>query len=99
MSGVQAETIDRQVNTLVVEAQARAAAILKEHKDDLLAVRNELLEKKTIESDRVLEIIADFHKRYPDAAPPRPSPEALPDKDGNGQKKDEAPKKGKKAKE
>jgi cell division protease FtsH len=99
MSGAQAETIDRQVNTLIVEAQARAAAILKEHKDDLLRVRDELLEKKTIESDRVQEIIADFHKRYPDAAPPRPSPEAVPGKEGNGQKKDEAPKKGKKAKE
>ena len=38
------------MNTIIVEAQARAAAILAKHKDDLVRLRDELLEKKTIES-------------------------------------------------
>ena len=53
LSGSMAEAIDRQVNTIIVEAQARAAAILAKHKADLIAVRDELLEKKTIEGERV----------------------------------------------
>ena len=50
--GSMAEAIDRQVNTIIVESQARAAAILAKHKADLIAVRDELLEKKTIEGER-----------------------------------------------
>ena len=49
LSGSMAEAIDRQVNTIVVEAQAKAAAILIKHKADLLKIRDELMEQKTIE--------------------------------------------------
>jgi cell division protease FtsH len=65
LSGSMAEAIDRQVNTVIVEAQARAASILAKHKADLLAVRDELLEKKTIEGERVREIIEGLRHRYP----------------------------------
>ena len=65
LSGVQAEAIDRGVNTLIAEAQAQAAAIIEKHEADLIKLRDELVEKKTIEGERVREIIADFHKRYP----------------------------------
>jgi cell division protease FtsH len=65
LSGSMAEAIDRQVNTLIVEAQARAAAILAKHKADLVKIRDELSEKKTIEGARVLEIIEDLRARYP----------------------------------
>ena len=60
LSGMTAEAIDRQVSTLVVEAQARAAAILAEHKEMLIRLRDELQEKKTIEGDRVKTIIEEF---------------------------------------
>jgi cell division protease FtsH len=73
LSGSMAEAIDRQVNTLIVEAQARAAAILAKHKSDLIALRDELLEKKTIEGTRVREIIEGLRERYPgDVGAPGP---------------------------
>ena len=62
LSGGQAETIDRQINTLVVEAQARAAEIVKGHQEQLLRWREELLAQKTLEGERVREIIAAFRK-------------------------------------
>jgi cell division protease FtsH len=65
ISGVQAEAIDRGINTLIAEAQAQAAAIIEKHEADLIKLRDELVEKKTIEGERVREIIADFHKRFP----------------------------------
>ena len=73
LSGSQAEAIDRQVNTLIVECQARAAAILAKHKADLIALRDELLDKKTIEGDRVKAILADLRGRFPaDVGAPGP---------------------------
>jgi cell division protease FtsH len=65
LSGSMAEAIDRQVNTIILECQARAASILSNHKADLIAIRDELLEKKTIEGDRVKHIIEDLRRRYP----------------------------------
>lgn len=65
ISGTMAEAIDRQVNTLIAEAQARAAKILTDHKGELIALRDELLRVKTIEPDRVGEIIAEVRARYP----------------------------------
>jgi cell division protease FtsH len=56
LSGSMAEAIDRQVNTIIVEAQARAAAILAKHKPDLIKLRDELMEKKTIEGERTKAI-------------------------------------------
>jgi cell division protease FtsH len=87
LSGSQAEAIDRQINTLVVECQARAAAILAKHKADLIALRDELLEKKTVEGARVQEIVAALRAKYPadvgapgpavtPAAEPAPKPKA-----------------------
>jgi cell division protease FtsH len=73
LSGSMAEAIDRQVNTVIVEAQARAASILAKHKADLIAVRDELLAKKTIEGERVREIIDNLRKQYPkDVGAPGP---------------------------
>jgi cell division protease FtsH len=73
LSGSMAEAIDRQVNTIVVEAQARAAAILGKHKADLIKVRDELMEKKTIEGERTREIIEDLRARHPkDVGAPGP---------------------------
>ncbi len=73
LSGSMAEAIDRQVNTLIVEAQARAAAILTKHKADLLKIRDELTEKKTIEGERTKEIIEDLRARFPkDVGAPGP---------------------------
>ena len=84
LSGSQAEAIDRQVNTLVVECQVRAAAILAKHKDELLRVRDELLQNKTIEGERVAEIIAELRSKYPaDVGAPGPHvpPLAVPKTD------------------
>jgi cell division protease FtsH len=73
LSGSMAEAIDRQVNTIIVECQAKAAAILAKHKADLVAIRDELIEKKTIEGERVKEIIDGLRKRYPkDVGAPGP---------------------------
>jgi cell division protease FtsH len=85
-SGVIAEALDRQVNTIIAEAQHRAAKILADHRDELVALRDELLRDKTIEPDRVAAIIAEVRKKYPaeiaaattETAPP---PAAVPDAD------------------
>jgi len=73
LSGSMAEAIDRQVNTIIVEAQAKAAAILSKHKADLLKIRDELMEKKTIEGERTREIIEELRTKYPkDVGAPGP---------------------------
>jgi cell division protease FtsH len=73
LSGSMAEAIDRQVNTIIVEAQAKAAAILAKHKADLVKVRDELVEKKTIEGERTRAIIEDLRARFPkDVGAPGP---------------------------
>ena len=63
LSGMQAELIDRQINALIAEAQARAAAILTQYKDDLIRLRDEVRQKRTLEGDRVRELIEEFRKR------------------------------------
>lgn len=74
LSGSMAEAIDRQINTLIAEAQARAAAILAKHKDDLIRIRDELLQKKTIEGERTRQIIDELRARYPaDVGAPGPT--------------------------
>jgi ATP-dependent Zn protease/intein/homing endonuclease len=73
LSGSMAEAIDRQVNTVIVEAQARAAAILTKHKADLIKLRDELMEKKTIEGERTKQIIEQLRAKYPkDVGAPGP---------------------------
>jgi cell division protease FtsH len=73
LSGMMAEAIDRQVNTLILECQTKAASILSKHKEDLQKIRDELLEKKTIEGERVRAIIEDLRARYPnDVGTPLP---------------------------
>jgi cell division protease FtsH len=66
LSGTMAEAIDRQINTVIVECQARAAAILEKHEAELIALRDELLAKKTIEGERVHQIIAELRAKYPE---------------------------------
>jgi cell division protease FtsH len=105
LSGSMAEAIDRQVNTVIVEAQAKAAAILAKHKDELLALRNELMEKKTIEGARVHEIIEELRAKYPnDVGAPGPevklgSGAGTTTADANGTASAEKDKKVKKTKE
>ncbi len=73
LSGSMAEAIDRQVNTIIVECQAKAAGILGKHRADLIKIRDELLEKKTIEGERVREIIEELRSRFPkDVGAPGP---------------------------
>lgn len=73
LSGSMAEAIDRQVNTIIVEAQAKAAAIIAKHKGDLIKLRDELMEKKTIEGERTKEIIEELRARFPkDVGAPGP---------------------------
>ncbi len=73
LSGSMAEAIDRQVNTVIVEAQARAAAILTKHKADLIKIRDELVANKTIEGERTKEIIDELRAKYPkDVGAPGP---------------------------
>ncbi|MCU0703336.1 MAG: AAA family ATPase [Fimbriiglobus sp.] len=64
ISGTMAESIDRQINTIVAEAQAKAAKILADHKDELIAIRDELVKDKTIEPARVAEIIKTVRAKY-----------------------------------
>ncbi|MFY7953511.1 MAG: AAA family ATPase [Armatimonadaceae bacterium] len=64
ISGLMAESIDRQINTIVAEAQAKAAKILSDHKDELVAIRDELIRDKTIEPDRVNAIIKEVRAKY-----------------------------------
>jgi cell division protease FtsH len=64
LSGMMGEAIDRQVNTIIAEAQARAAKILADHTDELTSLRDELLKVKTIEPNRVAEIIERVRKQY-----------------------------------
>jgi cell division protease FtsH len=68
-SGVMAEAIDRQVNTIIAEAQARSARILADHQGELESLRDELLKVKTIEPDRVAAIISDVRAKYPTKFP------------------------------
>lgn len=63
-SGMMAESIDRQINTIVAEAQAKSAKILADHKDELIAIRDELVKDKTIEPSRVADIIKTVREKY-----------------------------------
>ncbi|MCS6866687.1 MAG: AAA family ATPase [Gemmata sp.] len=73
LSSSMAEAIDRQVNTIIVEAQAKAAAILAKHRETLIQLRDELIEKKTIEGQRVQQIIEELRAKYPqDVGAPGP---------------------------
>jgi cell division protease FtsH len=66
LSATMAEAIDRQINSLLTQAQTRAATILSRHQNDLIAIRAELLQNKTIEGERVRQIISELRRRYPD---------------------------------
>lgn len=64
LSGMMAETIDRQINTLFKQAQERAVAYLQKHQSDLVALRNEVLELKVLEQARIEEWIREFRQRH-----------------------------------
>ena len=64
ISGMQAELIDRQINSLIRDAQVRAAKILRDCRDDLIALRDEVRQKKTLRQDRVRQIIAQFKQKH-----------------------------------
>jgi cell division protease FtsH len=63
LSGMMAEKIDKQINALIAEAQARAAKILKDNKDELMKLRDEVREKKVLERDRVAQLIQEVRGR------------------------------------
>jgi cell division protease FtsH len=81
MSGTQAEALDRQVNTLIAQSQARAAEILSTHKTLLVELRDELLHVKTLEPKRVAEIADRVRSQFPltVTAPPTTNEEATRD--------------------
>lgn len=62
LSGSQAEALDKQIHSLLSGAQTRAADILKAHRDELERLRDEVLEKKSLEKERIAEIIVAFRK-------------------------------------
>jgi cell division protease FtsH len=70
LSGVMAEKVDKQINSLISDAQARAAKILTDHRDELIRLRDEVREKKVLERERVREVVAAFHAKYPSYARP-----------------------------
>ena len=50
---------------MILERQKRSVEILKKHRDDLIRIRDELLEKKTIEGERVIAIVEELRAKYP----------------------------------
>jgi cell division protease FtsH len=64
LSGMMAERIDKQIDGLFKEAQDRAAKILKQYQADLLRLRDEVIEKKTLEQDRIQLWLAEFRTRH-----------------------------------
>jgi cell division protease FtsH len=64
LSGAQAEAIDRQVNNLINEAQKKAAGVIRKYEADLVRLREELFDRKSLDHDRVVEWIADFRERH-----------------------------------
>jgi cell division protease FtsH len=65
ISPVQEEEIDRQITVLIRDAQERAAKILKENREQLLALREMLIEKKTLDAKSIGEML-----NKPDAKKP-----------------------------
>jgi len=63
LSGSQAEALDKQIHALLSGAQTRAAEILKTHRAELEQLRDEVLEKKSLEKERIAEIIEEFRNR------------------------------------
>lgn len=68
LSGAQAEAVDKQIQALLNDAQKRAADILKTHRVRLEELRDEVLEHKSIEKERIAEIIAEFRKEQNEVA-------------------------------
>lgn len=60
LSGMQAEALDKQIQALLNGAQVRAADILKTHRATLEKVRDEVLDKKSLDKERIAEIIEEF---------------------------------------
>jgi ATP-dependent Zn protease len=63
LSGAQAEQLDKQIQALLNHAQNRAADILKTHRRQLEDLRDEVLKHKSIEKERIAEIIEVFRKK------------------------------------
>lgn len=58
ISPAQAEEIDRQITALIKDAQDRASKILRENQDQLLALREMLIEKKTLDAKSIGDMFA-----------------------------------------
>ena len=66
-----AKEIDEEIKALVEEARARSEKIVKENRDKMKVIADELLEKETIEAERFVELIgvgAHTLVRDPEAA-------------------------------
>jgi cell division protease FtsH len=63
LSGAQAEALDKQIQGLLNDAQKRAAEILKTHRPELEKLRDEVLKHKSIEKERIAEIIEAFRQK------------------------------------
>ena len=83
--GTQAE-IDREVSRLLREAEERAIDLLKEHRAELDALVNELLEKETVDGSDVYRLTGqpDRSKISPPVPPITVAPRAAASRAGTG---------------
>ena len=58
ISPIQEEELDRQVTALIKESQERTAKILRENRDQLAALRDLLIEKKTLDAKTIGEMFS-----------------------------------------
>jgi cell division protease FtsH len=56
-----AKVIDDEVEALITEAANRARAVIKANLDKLEKLKDELIEKETVEADRVLVLFEGAH--------------------------------------
>ena len=64
LSGAMADAIDKQINALFKQAQDRAQKYLSQYKEELIALRNEVLEFKVLEQDRIGEWLKAFRSQH-----------------------------------
>jgi cell division protease FtsH len=70
LSEQQKQALDEQVNTLIRHSQAEASRILREHRPVLEALRDLLLDKKTIDAKTLREAFPDVPQKEDDEKKP-----------------------------
>jgi cell division protease FtsH len=64
LSGGMADVLDKQINALFKHAQERAQKYMSEYREDLIALRNEVLEVKVLEQERIQTWINAFRAKH-----------------------------------